>query len=245
MVLSLLVLAFLLLRSSFESEGRSPLNVQQLLSADTRPSKQIRKIDEEGVYTPFETIVVLQRARTDLHPAYETAHHLLVSSYSRFLTPLPMDSYHVTLSGVVDRSKTDDVDEYNSLITANHGRLERLVYVMGRLVVDGAPLTFALLDVVATGTGVILHLRPKRSEDGERVEWLAALANRTLGLLYKRQARWHLTLAYKVPPIKKIDENELTAASAELRKLFAGVDVVVRTPTLCVSLNVAICHDLH
>jgi len=244
-VVVLVVLTYLVLHTPTERDGRSPIPLQLLLSVDDRPSSTIRKIDEQAVYTPFETIVVLQRARTDLHPAYLRAHQVIASNYARLLAPLPVDSYHVTLSGVFDRRQTADVTAYNRLITANHERLERLVHTMDHLPATDAPLTFALLDVVASGTGLTLHLRPKQPRDEQCIEWLAALANTTLGPLYKRQKQWHLTLAYKVPPIDAIVESELQRAVDELRAVFAGVDIVVRTPTLCVSPTVAVCTDLH
>ena len=45
--------------------GHTPIDLRRLLSADERPSSPVRKIAENGAYQPFDTIVVLQRARTD------------------------------------------------------------------------------------------------------------------------------------------------------------------------------------
>ena len=127
----------------------------------------------------------------------------------------------------MDRHHTSSVDEYNELLTANHERLERLVYAMDHLPAIDPPLTFALIEVLATQTGLILHLKPKLPHDKQRLQWLNTLANHTLGPLYKLQDRSHLTLAYQVPGADKAG-GELAAAVKEVSALFADVDVVVR-----------------
>ena len=226
--------------------GRSTVKLSRLLSDDERAHTAIRMIDEAGVYERFHTIVLQQKAHTELHSAYQTAHDLLAARYSRILAPLPVASLHVTLSGVFDqRASQRNLAAYNSAIAAHHERLERVVYAFDHLPAFDPPLAFSLVDVPVNGTGVTLHVAPKHARDQQRLSQLVALAQSTLGPLYKQQARWHMTLANKVPPIDAIAESELAAVQRELRKLFEDVDIMVRDPALCVSPLVSRCDDLH
>ena len=243
-IVLLFVVAWMAYRSLWG--GRTPIDVNLLLSDDDRPHTLVRKINEEGVYESFHTIVLQQKAYTDLNPAYQAAHDLLATSFSRILSPLPVASYHVTLSGVFDQRATKaDVTAYNSLVTSHHDRLERVVYAFDHLPDSDSPLTFTLVDVPINGTGITLHVRPKQPRDEQRLAELVALAQETLGPLYKQQVRWHLTLGYKVPPVESVDESQLAEAKSELLRIFEGVDIVVRPPALCVSPHVDTCEDLH
>ena len=243
LLLLLLLLTLWLVRPSLATDGRVPIDLNRLLSTDARSSQLIRKIANFS-YQRYDTVVVLMRARTQLHPAYQTAHDLIGTHFPHILTPLPVDSLHVTLSGVFDRSKAASLTAYNDLIRTHHPRLERALWRLAQLPPAVPPLTFAVLGVITNGTGVVVHLRPKRMEDERLLASLVEVAASGLGPVYHAQQRWHVTLAYKRPSMEWVGQGQLDQIEERLMAAFAGVDVVVERPTLCVSPTVASCQDL-
>ena len=238
--LLLLAAALLLWRpSSCDCRGRSPVPLSLLLSNDTRSWKKMEKLDESGAYLPFQTIVLLQPARTQLSPAYKQALDTLAADYGHLMSPLPLRSLHVTLSLILYRSWMPTLLRFNQLISVSHERLERTLFAFRQLPAS-PPLTMRVVNISTNGTGVTLNVLPATAADSERLSSRAALAAEMLGPLYVQQQRWHLTMAYWKPGQRVSASDQLSVQSA-LMSWFKDVEIVLERPHLCLSPNVAHC----
>ena len=225
-----------------DCRNRIPIDLQLLLSNDTRPTTRMRKLDERGVYQPFLTIVLLQRAQ-HLTPLYEQIHNTLTRDFTHILAPLPAASYHVTLSLILYRSRSERVEQFNQLVSLSQERLERAVYAFQQLSAD-PPLTWRLTEIVTSGAAVVAVVHPAAAADIDRLDQRMSVARDILGPLYQQQRQWHMSFAYWLPGTTVSEEERQRVATA-LSRLLEGEDIVVHRPELCILPNVTHCHLVH
>ena len=235
-VLALFGLWFFFLAGETMLSGQKRLPIaESLLSVDDRPHP-IAKIDSRGMYQIFEGVTIVMPANLTLHvDTFKRAHNLLYNRFSDILTPLPTDSYHITLSSIASRDQIVSLAGYNQHITDSRPRLEAVKHQL----VDNAqhqqncpPLTFTAADLCSGGSAFTLTMVPQSAAVTAELQRLIALIEPTLGPLYERQPRWHMTLAYRFKGLE-IGKEQLEAVHETVMAVFRGVKIVVQPPVLC------------
>ena len=241
-MLVLFVMCFLFFRrTGWESLPRLPI-AESLLSIDSRP-QPICRIDSDGIYQQWEGVTIIMPANITLNlHTYRQSYSVLYNRFSDILTPLPFDSYHITLSSIASR------DHFNSLINYNqhiHDSRPRLEAVKQQLVDSAARrqhnpdaagissrLAFTVSDVHFGPIAVTLTMMPQSAEVTDELHRIIALIEPTLGPLYQRQTRWHMTMAYRKFGLE-VGEVQAKAVQDALMEVYRGVEVVVLPPVLC------------
>ena len=147
------------------------------------------------------------------------------------MSVLPMRSYHVTLSSIVNRQQTDTIEQYTAKLTEHHGRLEAVKRLLQQ---KTANVTFRATDVRACHIGISPTLVPSsESGDGAQLQRLNDIVADALGPLYDKQARSHMSLAYDIPPLN-MGQDSCRALEKAVMTQYDGMSFVVGPPQLCV-----------
>ena len=228
----LLAAFWLLLAIGAEDDHpRLPI-AESLLSGDDREGP-MEEIDSGGRYQRYEGITVIMPVNTSLQPAvYQQAYDLIYTLYGGIISPLPVDSYHVTLTGIATRSKSASLADYNALISDNRARLEAAKWQLTNNARQQHTVTFTVEDAHLGSRGMSLTLRPSSDSDEAELRRLRALMERSLAQLYERQPRWHVGVGYRRLGVN-IEAEEFAKLQASLMDIFRGVEVVVTPPVLC------------
>ena len=217
------------------AEPRIPIPLDRLLSNDSRPPEEIVKIDSSGRYQRFDDVTTIMKVQTQLSPAYEAAHELLVRDFSRILSPTPVSSYHVTLHEVIGLKRRGSLAYYNGNLTLHLPRLERLLYQFSQ---QTGTVTFRIREVshsIPGGSAIVVILDPKTEADAVKLQDLMELAQSTLGEgMYVPWLAWHMSVGYKVPGVVPRTSEEFVAVLKGLQEILEGVDVVCDMPILSV-----------
>ena len=205
---------------------------ESLLSEDGREGV-VAKIDSRGFFQRDEGVTIVMPANLSLNTdVYLQAYDLIYTRFRSILSPLPVDSYHITLSSIASRDKAT-LTEYYQLLTDNRGRLESVKWQLSTDALQQQRcLTFYVADVRFGPVAVSLAMRPKTAVDEAEVQRLNALMDRSLGPTFQRQPRWHLTVAYRRYGLT-IEPAQTEQVQAALMEVFKGVDVFVLPPVLC------------
>ena len=237
------ILLYLLLGGSSTglSSGRVPIDVNLLLSNDSTPYTQIRKIDELGVYRQFDDITTVMKVHTTATSLFNDTHAFL-TNHSDLVSPLPVSSYHVTLVEVIGLKRVKSLSAYNERITTNLARLEQLQYHFTLpSPANQQPITFHLRHATygepdgRFASGITLLLKPDTATDAERLEGLLRMAREVLGSeLWVEPVGWHMTLGYKPDVVakKKCMGGCYRGIVDELNAMYADVKIVCDPPIL-------------
>ena len=228
----LLVGAWLLL--SVGNDDREPrLSIaESLLSGDDREGP-LEKMDSSGHFQRYEGVTVIMPVNTTLNPqVYQQAYDLIYTLFGGIVSPLPVDSYHVTLTGVATRAKFATVAEYNALMTASRARLESVKWQLHNNAKQQHSVAFSVEDARLGARAISLTLRPSTDLDEVELRRFNALMDRSLGPLYYRQPRWHMGLAYRHQGLT-IEQADFAPLQTGLMDIYRNVEVIVTPPVLC------------
>ena len=205
---------------------------ESLLSVDDRAGP-MEKMDSSGRFQRYEGITVIMPVNTTLSPhQYQKAYDLIYALYGGIVSPLPVDSYHVTLTGVTVRGRAASLADYNALVTENRARLEAVKWQLHNNARQQRTIAFSVEEARLGSRAVTLTLRPSSDADETELKRLSALMERTLGQLYQRQPRWHMSVAYRRLGLT-IDEAVFEPLQTALMNTFSSVDIIVTPPMLC------------
>ena len=163
-------------------------------------------------------------------PAHVAVYKLLSQQYASNMSVLPMRSYHVTLSSVINRQATPTLEQYTATLSNHHGRLEEVKRLLQREMVN---ITFHAVDVRACHIGISPTLLPSTESDIAQLAHLNDVVASALGPLYERQPRNHMSLAYDIPPLN-MEPADCRVLEAAVMAQYERLEFVVGPPQLCV-----------
>ena len=206
----------------------------------------MHKISSQGRYLRYEGLTIIMPVQTLLSPTFHQAHDLIEQwRATAALAALPVSSYHVTLSGLLNRREKPSLDGYNEAVDVLRARLQRVKWLLSQED-PAASLTFVAKDARKGRTAVSMTLVPKTPADAARLEYLNALIARTLGDFYDFQPRSHMSVGYHVvdhPTNASIDTRQAFRVQPllpALEKIFHAVDISVALPQICFFANMTV-----
>ena len=228
----LLLAAFWLLVSS--GEGSEPrLAISESLQSGDEREGPMEKMDSKGRFQRFEGLTVIMPVNTSLNPAvYQQVYDLIYTLYGGVVSPLPVDSYHVTLTGVITRSRYATVAEYNAVVAESRPQLESAKWQLTNNAQQQRSITFRVEDARLGFRAVSFTLRPSTDADEAELRRLNVLMDSSLGKLYQRQPRWHMSVAYRYLG-RTIEPAEFKPLETSLMDVFRFMEIVVTPPVLC------------
>nr|WRK65171.1 2H phosphodiest domain containing protein [Marseillevirus futianmevirus] len=167
----------------------------------------MKKISSSGKYLPFfgvTTLCFVQRA------SLERVEQCLVScGLSRIFSPLPCESYHMTVFDLVVPEKAQTHKKFERFLLDNSPVLKNI-----SLVCDGTKATFCSLVAVYWTNGTI-GLEVSYNEEGLRDKISKASG------IHNKPYKFHITLAYRIrdgaPSMEQLKALELC-----LNQVFPG-----------------------
>ena len=206
---------------------------ESLLSGDERTGA-MEKIDSGGHYQRYAGVTVVMPVNDTLrHAAFQQAYDVVNTQFGGIVSPLPVDSYHVTLSTVAVRAKASSLASYNALMSDNRARLEAVKWQLTHDAREAhRAVHFRVADAHLGRRGVSLTLQPSGEADAAELRRLDALAERALGRLYERQQRWHMSVAYRHLGLS-IEPAVFAPLQQSLMDIFRDVELSVLPPVLC------------
>ena len=129
------------------------------------------------------------------HAVFQQAYDLVYTLFGGIVSPLPVDSHHVTLSTVAVRAEASSLARYNALMSEKHARLEAVKWQLTNHAREAHhAVQFRVEDARLGWRGISLTLQPSSDLDAAELRRSNALAERSLGRLYERQPRWHMSV---------------------------------------------------
>lgn len=231
-VLLLVGLGVLMSLGSDDEQPRLTI-AESLLSNDDRTGP-MEKVDSSGHFQRYEGVTTVMFVNDTAHHAvFQQAYDLVYTLFGGIVSPLPVDSYHVTLSTVAVRAKAKSLQRYNALMSDNHARLEGVKWQLTNNAREAHhAVTFRVEGARLGSRGISLTLQPSSDLDAAELRRLNALLERSLGRLYERQPRWHMSVAYRHLGLS-IEPAEFAPLQSSLMDIFRNVEVSVLPPVLC------------
>ena len=226
----LLVSVWFSLSSARDNQPRLAI-AESLLSGDERVGR-LEKVDSSGRFQRYEGVTVIMAVNTSLDSAaYQKAHDLIYNLFGGIISPLPVDSYHVTLTSIAARAKAASLADYNQLLTDNRPRLEAVKWQLKNNAAQQHGVAFTVAGARLGAKAVSLTLHPSTYDDENELRKLNSLMYHALGKLFQRQPRWHLSVGYRRLGLA-IEPDEFAPLEAALMDIFASIEVVVTPPVL-------------
>jgi hypothetical protein len=201
------------------------MQLSNMLSKDTRKSNEIKKLNEKGEYMQFEGMTVVMPLESDLSAMYEELKQVMPNTVEALL---PLDSYHVTVTGIRCRFHFKTCDKYNEF-------LEQYLMAFTRLKkeIPVGKARFTLENPAEPSMPQITgHLKPADDETARYLQQVCDICERHLGKFF-RKSRSHLTISYKIPSSRELTYTESKQIADILNKHLYEKVITFGTPALC------------
>ena len=207
-----------------------------LHSSDARPAKEIKKLDSDGNYTPFEGLtIVMQIYEQDLKFGERLFKDLESTVPKKAHSLLPYQSYHVTLCGLVCRNHFESCQDYNNFIDEHYENLKKLQQELDQIC-GNSQMTYRVdtetmkKSSLSKLTG---HLLVRNNDSAELLNKCFEKCKEILKIDL-RMSEAHLSLAYPPPKGKKMNAEQRKTVQQVMDKHFDSSCVLVfERPRIC------------
>ncbi len=188
------------------------IDLRSIQSHDTRPSAQMKKLNSEGQFLPFEGLTVIMPLVTDLSAMYHALRQVVPPEIHSLLS---YESFHVTFTEIKCRSHFKNCEKYNEFLGEKLKDLEALKMELSNYQAKQSDLLLAFEMKHPVDAShmpqITVHLKPAHETTTLHLASIAECCQRHLGNKLFRPSRHHLSLAYRVP-----NSAELTPAQQTL-----------------------------